>query len=774
MASGTISTPQYTQTTSVEVTVTLLDADQIALSNDGSTFGAWQPAANNGKVAHTLTSGDGLKTVSAKFRLQAAGVESSVVTAQTTLDTVAPTGTLLINKGAPVTASASVTLSVTATDPTTPVLVRFKNETGDYGPFEMVTPEKSWSLTPGVGTKTVTMQIQDAAGNTSISIASIWLAASGAAKWLILKTPDYDDTAQGVQTSYLREGAANSSDENDLLGSHGGAPSADAARSTENGVTRTFDGWFEYTDGVRTEVTRGARVEITGGSEHTFVAGDQTIDVAGKRTDNIGGEYRINVGGNSSGGGAGGTVQIYDSDPIFYMDFRKQSGTLAGKDATWRKTTRGHVAADSYMFGDTENFFAGYKFDATFGLTNNLFAGGKIDFTAAVSFAATASYALEVSGGLKYSFTKGLDFRNASDHDVKGDTVRLRVKAGHDAIARSWEKVLAGGLLGAGAAVAAAVAGGGSADADTEVDSQGRRTSQQIDNEMGAAASVFTVCLIASLIISIRERASPKRSRSELLLTNQGAGLSQNNALGQMESALGLGGGRATLRNANSTIDMRPNGVLLATGTAAAVGTSNMAAGMMALSNGTLYLRGNIVHIANAPPPPGGGPRGAHGRWRHPRSHGRAAAPRAWIRAGPASLHSDGSAAVSDLQHPQHLPDLRPTAHPAPARAPRPARRRPGGAGRNRDERDLSAPWTSRTTPLSVWAGPPRGSDRGATSSPWWSKARSRSRQAARRPRSRTRNNATSAEINTRAAITRRAPSTTPTLRPSRAGVKLS
>jgi len=619
MASGTISTPQYTKTTAIEVTVTLLDADQIALSNDGVTFGAFQSVANNGKVTHALTSGDGLKTVSAKFRMHPDGAESSVVTAQTTLDTVAPTGALLINKGAPVTASASVTLSVTAADATTPVLVRFKNEAGDYGPFETVTPEKSWSLTLGVGTKTVTMQIEDAAGNTTTVTASIWLAASGAAKWLILKTPDYDETAEGVQTSYFREGAANSSEENDLLGSHGGTPSADAAQSTANGVTKTFDGWFEYTDGVRTEVTRGARVEITGGSESTYVVEDQNITVGGKRVDNIGSEYRLNIGS--------GTLITSNADPVFWMQFKK--GAEAAGASGWRQTVMTHTSTDTYSFGDVESFFGGYKFDGTFGISSSMFVGGKIDLAASVNTAVSLGYNLSYTKSVNLAAVDGKDLKTVGKHDLKARTsVRLRVQGPHPLGDPQWSRVFKSlGALGVGSSLAIISATAGAVKGNTVKTDDGT-VSPGAAAGLGLAAIAFGVGLVASVLLALKEQANgavPLEPPTQMKLSMNGAELSQHSAAGVRQAALHVGNtggvpggapGQIWMANAaQSGLELSPQGrftasapnqVLLATtdGTASLTlipNTIRMQAQQLNL-NGQQVSMNNVLQVLGPPP----------------------------------------------------------------------------------------------------------------------------------------------------------------------------
>jgi hypothetical protein len=87
------------------------------------------------------------------------------------VDTAVPRGTMSINAGAASTRSQSVTLSLSASDPSPAsgvVSVRFRNETtttwSEWLPYSSSAP---WQLSNGAGTKTVYAQFQDRAGNVS-------------------------------------------------------------------------------------------------------------------------------------------------------------------------------------------------------------------------------------------------------------------------------------------------------------------------------------------------------------------------------------------------------------------------------------------------------------------------------------------------------------------------------------------------------------------------------------------------------------------------------
>ena len=85
---------------------------------------------------------------------------------QIKLDKTAPSGSILINNGAGLAASSSVTLSLTATDATSGVyMVRFSNDgVWDTETWETGTSTKTWTLSVGDGEKTVYYQVRDNAG----------------------------------------------------------------------------------------------------------------------------------------------------------------------------------------------------------------------------------------------------------------------------------------------------------------------------------------------------------------------------------------------------------------------------------------------------------------------------------------------------------------------------------------------------------------------------------------------------------------------------------
>ena len=162
-------------TTSATVTLALSASDvgsglaQMAFSNDGTTWSSNEVYATS--KTWTLTSGDGSKTVRARFA-DVVGNVSNAVTAVITLDTTAPTGTVTVNSGASYVAGTSATLTLSASDAGSGVAqMAFSNDGTTWSTPETFGTNKSWTLSAGDGTKTVYARFTDALGNVSSGVS---------------------------------------------------------------------------------------------------------------------------------------------------------------------------------------------------------------------------------------------------------------------------------------------------------------------------------------------------------------------------------------------------------------------------------------------------------------------------------------------------------------------------------------------------------------------------------------------------------------------------
>lgn len=165
-------------TTSTTVTLTAPEGPlYIRLSNDGNQWGSWLSLTS--PMSWKLPGGDGLKTVYAQYSDDKI-TTSSVYSASITLDTIAPSGWLLINNGAAVTNTATVNLTMGASDLNGVAGMCIKETTatcsdGDFVPYSA--SRANYPIqSPGDGIKNIYISYRDNAGKVSKPIkASIAL-----------------------------------------------------------------------------------------------------------------------------------------------------------------------------------------------------------------------------------------------------------------------------------------------------------------------------------------------------------------------------------------------------------------------------------------------------------------------------------------------------------------------------------------------------------------------------------------------------------------------
>ncbi len=124
------------------------------------TFAGWSGACSGTQITCQLTM-DSDKAVTATF---------------TPPDTTGPTGTVTINGGAAYTNNPTVTLTLSASDPSGVSQMQFSNDNVTWSDPEPYGTTKSWTLLLGEGFKTVYVKVKDSAGNWSAPFyATIYL-----------------------------------------------------------------------------------------------------------------------------------------------------------------------------------------------------------------------------------------------------------------------------------------------------------------------------------------------------------------------------------------------------------------------------------------------------------------------------------------------------------------------------------------------------------------------------------------------------------------------
>jgi hypothetical protein len=171
--------------TSPSVVLTLSGSDgtgsgvsQMRFSSDGTGWSEWEPYATSKEW--NLPAGDGIKTVYVQYR-DAAGHPSTSYDDTIILDSAGPDGSIVIDDGATYATSTSVVLTLSSSDGAGSGVtqMRFSNSGVSWSIWEPYATSKDWTLATGDGTKTVTVQYRDAAGNVSAYDDTVILDTTG-------------------------------------------------------------------------------------------------------------------------------------------------------------------------------------------------------------------------------------------------------------------------------------------------------------------------------------------------------------------------------------------------------------------------------------------------------------------------------------------------------------------------------------------------------------------------------------------------------------------
>lgn len=120
---------------------------------------------------------EGSHTFHVRARDGVGNVDATPASRAFSVDTVEPSGTVVISGAAAITGNASVSLTTSASDsPGSGVsAMRFSNDGVAWSEWEPYTANKSWTLGGGDGEKTVRAQFSDVAGNVATAQDSITL-----------------------------------------------------------------------------------------------------------------------------------------------------------------------------------------------------------------------------------------------------------------------------------------------------------------------------------------------------------------------------------------------------------------------------------------------------------------------------------------------------------------------------------------------------------------------------------------------------------------------
>jgi len=138
---------------------------RMRFSNDGANWSAWESLA--AVRAYALSGADGYKTVRVQY-LDRANNRSAVFSDYIRLDTVPPTGGIVIDGGAQSTTSRNVTLDLSWADTGSGVVrMRFSDNGSNWSAWEPQRTPRYYTLPAGPGYHTVRVQYLDAGNNYS-------------------------------------------------------------------------------------------------------------------------------------------------------------------------------------------------------------------------------------------------------------------------------------------------------------------------------------------------------------------------------------------------------------------------------------------------------------------------------------------------------------------------------------------------------------------------------------------------------------------------------
>ncbi len=174
-------------TTTATVTLALSATDNVGVtgyyvaensSTPSLSASAWNSVTSTtsytGSASHTLSSGDGNKTVYVWYK-DAAGNISSLASDSITLDTTSPTVTITspTSNATYSTTSATISLGGSASDMSGVNSVAWSNDTGGSGTAGGTTSWNVSSISLSSGTNTITVTATDGAGNTGIDTITV-------------------------------------------------------------------------------------------------------------------------------------------------------------------------------------------------------------------------------------------------------------------------------------------------------------------------------------------------------------------------------------------------------------------------------------------------------------------------------------------------------------------------------------------------------------------------------------------------------------------------
>jgi hypothetical protein len=160
---------EYVDTSTVDLRLVARDAtsgvEAMRLSPDGVTWGPWENITE--QMSYNLSSGEGERTVHVQLRDAAYLVSEGAIVDSVRVDTIGPTGSVVIEGGDEVTRFYTVDLTLRAEDANGVQDMRFSWDGETWTGWEAFKTSKTLSMPGDDGVKTIFVEYRDSSGRVS-------------------------------------------------------------------------------------------------------------------------------------------------------------------------------------------------------------------------------------------------------------------------------------------------------------------------------------------------------------------------------------------------------------------------------------------------------------------------------------------------------------------------------------------------------------------------------------------------------------------------------
>ncbi len=270
---------------------------------------------------------------------------------------------------------------------------------------------------------------------------------------------------------------------------HMGDIPADWLYTDNYGAVEIRNGWFDYTDGDHVSVTQGKRTDIVKGGDYKQIISK-------------------------------GSVMGEDAATLHFDKFRKVGNG-------WRRTTAGYLSSDTYTWGDSEEFFGGFKFDGMAGLSTSAFIGGNCDLAIGANVNMQLAYDVNLGMASEFSYVAGSKYSITKDEAIEArEKIELYVEdsKGTDSMSKTFAAAIGVGTVVGG--LTGVIGAASSALGRSVKKFDGEETAMA--SSIGAAAGLYAGAIAAS-IMAKKKKVSADQRETQIVLDDKKVTLQAGN-----------------------------------------------------------------------------------------------------------------------------------------------------------------------------------------------------------------------------------------------------